>query len=97
RSVVSDVSYDAEGCSISRASASVLYDLVVGRPTEDAASTRHAMQQMLTSKGADAGDEDVLGDGVALAGVARYPARVKCALLSWMAFADALVRAPRVG
>ena len=89
---VRDVSYDAEGCSISRASASVLHDLVVGRPLEQVQRTREAMHGMLTSKGADAGDEDVLGDGIALAGVSRYPARVKCALLSWSALADAVLR-----
>lgn len=86
---VHDISYDAQGCSISRASASVLHDLLVGRPVAEIATTRGAMQSMLTSKGQDPGDEDVLGDGVALAGVSKYPARVKCALLSWMALADA--------
>lgn len=91
---VGDVSYDAVGCSISRASASVLHDLVVGRPVGEVAVVREAVQAMLTSRGADPGDEDVLGDAVALAGVARYPARVKCALLSWSALADALLRAP---
>jgi len=89
---VRDISYDAEGCSISRASASVLHDLLVGRPVGDVETTRQAMQDMLTSKGRDPGDEDVLGDGVALAGVSRYPARVKCALLSWMALVDARAR-----
>ena len=48
---------------------------------------------MLTSKGEDPGDEDVIGDGVAFAGVAKYPARVKCALLGWTAFTDALAQA----
>ncbi|WP_369055732.1 Fe-S cluster assembly sulfur transfer protein SufU [Kineococcus terrestris] len=91
--VVRDVSFEAEGCSISRASASVLHELVVGQPLERALAVRTAMQAMLTSRGADTGDEEVLGDGVALAGVARYPARVKCALLSWAAFADAVQRA----
>ncbi|WP_432540969.1 Fe-S cluster assembly sulfur transfer protein SufU [Kineococcus sp. SYSU DK002] len=91
---VADVSYDAAGCSISRASASVLHDLVVGRPVEEVGPLREAVQQMLTSRGADPGDEDVLGDAVALAGVAKYPARVKCALLSWSALADALLRTP---
>ena len=47
---------------------------------------------MLTSRGTVAGDEAVLGDGVALAGVSKYPARVKCALLGWTAFTDALAR-----
>ena len=58
-----------------------------------AQATFEAMRAMLTSKGQDPGDEEVLGDGVALAGVARYPARVKCALLGWSAFTDALARA----
>ena len=52
-----------------------------------------AMRSMLTSKGEDPGDEEKIGDGVALAGVAKYPARIKCALLSWMAFTDALHQA----
>jgi nitrogen fixation NifU-like protein len=90
--VLTDVSFDAQGCAISRASASVLHDLVDGRPLPEVASTLAAMRAMLTSKGQDAGDEDVLGDGVALAGVSRYPARVKCALLGWMALHDALTQ-----
>ncbi|WP_432571370.1 Fe-S cluster assembly sulfur transfer protein SufU [Kineococcus sp. SYSU DK005] len=92
--VVRDVSYEAEGCSISRASASVLHDLVVGRPVAQVEDARRAVHRMLTSRGEDPGDEDVIGDGVALAGAARYPARVKCALLAWSALADALLRAP---
>ena len=90
---VQDVSYDSLGCSISVASASILAEQVTGRPVTEALSTFEAMRAMLTSKGEDAGDEDVLGDGVALAGVAKYPARVKCALLGWMAFTDALHQA----
>ncbi|WP_432562710.1 Fe-S cluster assembly sulfur transfer protein SufU [Kineococcus sp. SYSU DK003] len=91
--VLGDVSYDAVGCSISRASASVLHDLVVGLSVEQVAPLREAVQHMLTSRGEDPGDEEVLGDAVAFAGVARYPARVKCALLSWSALTDALLRA----
>lgn len=45
---------------------------------------------MLTSKGQSAGDEEVIGDAIALAGVSKYPARVKCALLSWSALQDSL-------
>ncbi|HET8613924.1 MAG TPA: SUF system NifU family Fe-S cluster assembly protein [Actinomycetales bacterium] len=85
-----DVSYDSQGCAISRASASVLHALVVGEPLDQVARVHEAMRRMLTSRGKDPGSEDVLGDGVALAGVAKYPARVKCALLSWMALTDAL-------
>src|SRR5262245_19059098 len=91
--VVSDVSYRAQGCSISVASASVLADEVIGRRVGDALATYDAMRAMLTSKGTVAGDEETIGDGVAFAGVAKYPARVKCALLGWAAFTDALARA----
>ncbi|HYN28402.1 MAG TPA: SUF system NifU family Fe-S cluster assembly protein [Dermatophilaceae bacterium] len=91
--VVEDVSYDATGCSISTASTSILADEVIGHPLPEALATFAAMRAMLTSRGADPGDEEVVGDGVALAGVSKYPARVKCALLGWMAFTDALRRA----
>lgn len=90
--VVSDVSYDAQGCSISIAATSVLAEETIGHPVQDALQTYLAMRRMLTSKGADAGDPEVLGDGVAFAGVSRYPSRVKCALLGWTAFTDALAR-----
>jgi len=91
--VVKDISYDALGCSISTASTSVLADEVIGHTIAEAMTTHEAMRAMLTSKGADPGDEEVIGDGVAFAGVSRYPARVKCALLGWMAFTDALHQA----
>ncbi len=89
---VADVSYETLGCSISQASASVLTDLVVGKSVEDSLTVLRAFQEMAQGRGQIEPDEDVLGDGVAFAGVARYPARVKCALLGWMAFKDALVR-----
>ena len=91
--VVKDISYDALGCSISTASTSVLAEEVIGHTVAEAMTTHEAMRTMLTSKGADLGDEEVIGDGVAFAGVSRYPARVKCALLGWMAFTDALHQA----
>ena len=91
--VVDDVSYDAMGCSISVASASILAEEVTGESVAHARETFEAMRSMLTSKGEDPGDEEQIGDGVALSGVAKYPARVKCALLSWMAFTDALHQA----
>jgi len=91
--VVADVSYDATGCSISTAATSVLADEVIGHSVKEALTSFAAMRKMLTSKGADPGDEDEIGDGVAFAGVSKYPARVKCALLGWMAFTDALTQA----
>lgn len=90
---VDDVSYDGQGCSISQASASVLHELVVGRSVVEAFDTHQAFAELIQGKGAVEPDEDVLGDGVAFAGVARYPARVKCALLCWMAFRAATAQA----
>ena len=89
---VTDVSYDGQGCSISQAATSVLTDLVIGQTAGDALKTVAAFTEMVSSRGTIEGDEDVLGDGVAFAGVSRYPARVKCALLGWMAFKDAVLR-----
>ncbi len=91
--VVRDVSYQAQGCSISVASTSVLAEEVTGRPLPETLATFASMRAMLTSRGTDPGDAEVIGDGVAFAGVSKYPARVKCALLGWTAFTDALARA----
>ena len=90
---VTDVSYDAVGCSISQAATSVLTDLVVGRTVAESTSTMDAFMEMVQSRGKVQPDEDVLDDAVAFAGVAAYPARVKCALLGWMAFKDAVAQA----
>ncbi|MDG5484797.1 Fe-S cluster assembly sulfur transfer protein SufU [Mycolicibacterium gadium] len=90
---ISDISYDGQGCSISQASTSVLTDQVIGQDIDTALKTVAAFTEMISSRGAVEGDEDVIGDGIAFAGVSKYPARVKCALLGWMAFKDALVQA----
>jgi nitrogen fixation NifU-like protein len=90
---LSDISYDGMGCSISQASASVLHELLTGLDTAAAFRVHEAFVELMQSRGQIEPDEAVLGDGVAFAGVARYPARVKCALLPWMAFKDAAVRA----
>ncbi|AIG77791.1 MULTISPECIES: Fe-S cluster assembly sulfur transfer protein SufU [Amycolatopsis] len=89
---VADVSYEGQGCSISQASTSVLTDLVVGHTVEEAFTTMDAFVELMQGKGQIEPDEDVLEDGIAFAGVAKYPARVKCALLGWMAFKDAVAR-----
>ncbi|MFE6857832.1 Fe-S cluster assembly sulfur transfer protein SufU [Nocardia sp. NPDC057668] len=89
---VEDVSYDGQGCSISQASTSVLADQVIGLPVQQALKVVESFNEMITSRGTLEGDEDVIGDGIAFAGVAKYPARVKCALLGWMAFKDAVVQ-----
>jgi nitrogen fixation NifU-like protein len=90
---VTDVSYDAEGCSISQAAASVMSDLVIGQPLDRALSTHEAFLELMQGRGQVEPDEEVLEDGIAFAGVAKFPARIKCALLSWMAFKDATAQA----
>jgi nitrogen fixation NifU-like protein len=90
---VVDVSYDSLGCSISQAATSVLNDLVVGHTVGESFEVLAAYQQMVQGRGKVEPDEDVLDDAVAFAGVAAYPARVKCALLGWMAFKDAVAQA----
>ena len=94
--VVEDVSYDSLGCSISQASASVMSDLVIGRPVGEAMTISQAFLDLMQSKGRGEPDEGVLEDAVAFAGVSKYPARIKCALLGWMAWKDATVRAMEV-
>ncbi|WP_037905937.1 Fe-S cluster assembly sulfur transfer protein SufU [Actinacidiphila yeochonensis] len=94
--VVGDVSYEGQGCSISQASASVLNELLVGKELGEAQRIQQAFLELMQSKGQLEPDdemEEVLEDAVAFAGVSKYPARVKCALLSWMAWKDATAQA----
>jgi nitrogen fixation protein NifU and related proteins len=91
--VVEDVSFDSLGCSISQASASVMTDLVIGKPVGEAMKISEAFLELMQSKGQLEPDEDVLEDAVAFAGVSKYPARIKCALLGWMAWKDATAQA----
>ena len=85
-STVEDVSYDAEGCSISQASTSVMAEEIIGLPVAEAMEKLDAFDEMITSRGTVEGDAEMIGDGVAFAGVAKFPARVKCALMGWKAF-----------
>ncbi|HEY2579669.1 MAG TPA: SUF system NifU family Fe-S cluster assembly protein [Streptosporangiaceae bacterium] len=90
---MADVSYDALGCSISQASASVMTDLVIGKSVGDAMAVFEEFLALMRSKGMGEPDEDLLEDAVAFTGVSKYPARIKCALLGWMAWKDATSRA----
>ena len=89
---VADVSYAGQGCSISQASASVMYESLAGHTLDEALEALARFQEMVQSKGEISGDEETMGDAVAFAGVAKYPARVKCALLPWLAWKDAVVQ-----
>ncbi len=90
---VADVSYDALGCSISQASVSVMADAIIGKTVREAMTANGAFLELMKSRGEASPDEDVLGDAVAFEGVSKYPARIKCALLGWMAWKDATARA----
>ncbi|GAT68568.1 SUF system NifU family Fe-S cluster assembly protein [Planomonospora sp. ID91781] len=89
---VEDVSYDGQGCSISQAAASVLHELATGSTVEETLAVVDEFTRLMQGRGKVEADEDVLGDAVAFAGVAKFPARVKCALLAWMAYKDAVAR-----
>jgi nitrogen fixation NifU-like protein len=90
------VSYDNQGCSISQASASVMWELVNNQKVDSAFATEAAFLELMQSRGQLEGDEDVLADAVAFSGVSQFPARVKCALLSWMAMKDAVSQIVRL-
>ena len=89
---VSNLTWDGVGCSISQASVSIMSDLLIGKKINEASSVLDSFVEMMQSKGQNEGDEEVLEDGVALAGVSKYPARIKCALLGWMAYKDAVTQ-----
>jgi nitrogen fixation NifU-like protein len=86
---VVDISWDGVGCSISMASASIMSDLLMGKEYSQALVIFEAFLELMQSKGQGLGDENLLEDAVAFAGVSKFPARIKCALLGWMAFKDA--------
>lgn len=87
-----EIAYQGQGCSISQASSSVMSELISGKSVEEAAPVQLAFMELMQSKGTLDPDEDVLEDAVAFSGVSKYPARIKCALISWMALADAQIK-----
>lgn len=90
--VITSVTWDGVGCSISQASVSIASDLLVNKSFAEADAILADFTELMQSKGTKVGDPEVLEDAVALAGVSKFPARIKCALLGWMAFKDAAVR-----
>ena len=92
---VASLTWEGQGCSISQASVSVLHDLVVGSTLTDTHAAEAAFLALMQARGEepDAATEDLLGDATAFVGIGRYPARIKCALLGWMALKDALIQA----
>ena len=90
---VSSITWDGVGCSISQASVSILSDLLLGKSVSEADLVLTNFTELMQSKGNMVGDDAILGDAVAMAGVSKFPARIKCALLGWMAYKDAVVQA----
>ena len=93
--LVSAISWDGVGCSISQASVSIMSSLMLGKNLDQAQIIFDDFIALMQSKGTGKPDEAVLEDAVAFAGVSQYPARIKCALLGWMAFKDASVQAQK--
>ena len=91
-SKIASITWDGVGCSSSQASVSIMSDLLLNKEVTQADAVLNSFVEMMQSKGKDSGDEAVLEDGVALAGVSKYPARIKCALLGWMAYKDAVTQ-----
>ena len=90
---ISSLTWDGQGCSISQASVSMMSDLLVGKSLEEASVVVNAFSDLMASKGTSAGDPEILEDAVSFAGVSKFPGRVKCALLGWMAFKDVAIQA----
>ena len=90
--IVTDVSYVGDGCSISQASTSIMTDLVIGMKIEQVLELEREFVVMMESQGQYEPDEDRFEDAIAFAGVSKFPARVKCALLGWAAVKDAIAR-----
>jgi nitrogen fixation NifU-like protein len=90
---VASITWDGVGCSISQASVSILSDLLLGKSVAEADLVLNNFTELMQSKGTMVGDDSILEDAVAMAGVSKFPARIKCALLGWMAYKDAVVQA----
>jgi len=90
--VITSLTWDGQGCSISQASVSMLSDLLIDKNLDEADVIVNSFSDLMASKGTSSGDPEILEDAVAFAGVSKFPSRVKCALLGWMAFKDAAIQ-----
>ena len=90
---ITALGWDGHGCSISQASASLLATVLEDHPsTTEAAALLEEFREAMRSRGTIELDEERFGDAIALNGVSRYVARVKCAMLAWVALEDALAQ-----
>ena len=86
--------WEGHGCSISQASASLLAELATGLTVPELTQRIAAFREMLRSRGEFEPDEELLGDAIVLSGVSKYVARVKCAMLAWVAAEHAIAQLP---
>jgi len=92
---IENLGWTGQGCSISQASLSVMHELVAGQSVQRAQELGGYFSELMAARGKELEPAriEALEDASAFTGVARYPARIKCALLGWMALRDALVQA----
>ena len=90
---ITSLTWDGQGCSISQASVSMMSDLLTGKSLDEALVVVNSFSKLMASKGTSAGEPEILEDAVAFAGVSKFPGRVKCALLGWMAYKDVAIQA----
>ena len=86
------VAFDGQGCSISMASASMMAEEIAGRPLDEVHDLIARFRALLV-EGKDPSEVGDLGDLEALSGVRKYLARVKCAMLPWVALEEGLSQA----
>ena len=87
---IEHISVSGRGCAISQASASILSEIVEGKPSEEVAQIARAVRRMMKGEDISDAERESFGDLIALEGVKMFPVRIKCALLSWDALEDAL-------
>lgn len=86
--IVKEVNHDGKGCSICCSSASVMSDVLKGKTVEEAHAIINDFYEIV--KGNEPNDEEALGEAIAYMGVRDFPARIKCATLSWKAVEQAI-------
>ncbi len=85
-----DITFNGDGCAISKSSASMLTDGIKGKSISDAILIFESFRQMMTRKPGEEYSSEILGDLEILSGVSQFPARIKCATLAWHTFHTAL-------
>lgn len=96
KGIITSLTWEGQGCAISQASVSIMTDLLTGKTLEAADVIVKGFSDLMASKGTSAGDPIILEDAVVFAGVSKFPSRIKCALLGWMAFKDAAIQAQAI-